>query len=73
MTRGSRREYATIVRDRYLKGNRREKGRMLDEFTQVVGYHRKAAICLLRRGYKSPSSSGRSKYEAEATEAPKTV
>ena len=49
MTRGSIREYAEAVRGRYLRATRKEKGKILDEFTQVIGCHRKAAIRLLRR------------------------
>ncbi|MCJ7743641.1 MAG: transposase family protein [Dehalococcoidales bacterium] len=49
MTRASIREYTEAVRKRYLKAERREKGRILDEFTLVTGHHRKAAIRLLRR------------------------
>ena len=48
MTRGSIREYAAAVRPRYLKASKREKKRILDEFCQVTGYHRKSAIRLLR-------------------------
>jgi hypothetical protein len=56
MTRGSIQEYTEAVRGRYLGAAKKEKGRILDEFTQVTGYHRKAAVRLLRRG-KSPRSS----------------
>jgi len=49
MTRGSIREYTKAVRGRYLSASKKEKGRILDEFTKVVGCHRKAAIRLLRR------------------------
>jgi hypothetical protein len=55
MTRGSIQEYTEAVRGRYLGAAKKEKGRILDEFTQVTGYHRKAAVRLLRRG-KSPRS-----------------
>jgi hypothetical protein len=50
MTRASIREYTEAVRGRYLRASKMEKGRILDEFTKVIGYHRKAAIRLLRRG-----------------------
>ena len=50
VTRGSIREYTEAVRGRYLRASKKEKGTILDEFTKVVGYHRKAAIRLLRRG-----------------------
>ena len=49
MTRGSILEYAEAVRWRYVKARKKEKGKILDEFTQVTGYHRKAAIRLLHR------------------------
>ncbi len=49
MTRGSIREYTEAVRGRYLLGSKKEKGRILDEFTKVTGCHRKAAIRLFRR------------------------
>jgi len=49
MTRGSIREYREAVRGRYLRASKKEKGKMLDEFTEVVGCHRKAAIRLLHR------------------------
>lgn len=49
MTRGSIREYAAAVRQRYLKASRRQKATILDEFCENTGYHRKAAIRLLRR------------------------
>lgn len=50
MTRGSIEEYAEAIRERYRRASRKEKGRILDEFTQVTGYHRKAAVRLLKRG-----------------------
>ena len=50
MTRGSILEYVEAIRGRYLSVSRREKGKILDEFTNVTSLHRKAAIRLLRRG-----------------------
>ena len=47
MTRGGVKEYLEAVQGRYLKGNRKENGRILDEVTRVTGYHWKAAIRLL--------------------------
>ncbi len=49
MTRRSIMEYVQALRSRYLGTSRAEKGKMLDEFTQVTGLHRKAAIGLLHR------------------------
>ena len=49
LTRGSIREYIEAVRERYLRATKREKGLILDEFIQVTGYHRKAAVRLLHR------------------------
>jgi len=50
MTRGSILEYVEAIRGRYLSVSRREKGKILDEFTNVTSLHRKAAIRLLRQG-----------------------
>lgn len=47
MTLKSIKEYAAAIRDRYFKANREEKGKILDEFVKVTGYHRKAAIRLV--------------------------
>ncbi len=41
-------EYARAVSPRYLKAGKREKGRILNEFCDTTGHHRKAAIRLLR-------------------------
>ena len=48
MSLKSKRELLAVVRPRYLKANKREKQRMLDEFTSVTGYHRKHAIRVLK-------------------------
>ncbi len=50
MTRASIVEYVEAVRVRYFGGTKKEKGKILDEFTKITGRHRKAAIRLLRRG-----------------------
>ena len=47
MRRSSVREYSEAMRYRYKRGSRVEKGRLLDEFTEVTGYHRKSAIRVL--------------------------
>jgi len=49
MTRGSIQEYTKAVRERYLRASKKEKGRILDEFVNVTGYHRKSAIRLFHR------------------------
>jgi hypothetical protein len=56
MTRSSIVEYAAAVRPRYLRASKREKKRILDEFCQVTGYHRKSAIRLLCH---PPKASGK--------------
>ena len=72
MTRGSIREYTEAVKGRYLQASKKEKGRILDEFTQVTGYHRKAAVRLLHR-CKPPRSVKRQgrprRYGPEVAEA----
>ncbi|MGE3271109.1 MAG: transposase, partial [Chloroflexota bacterium] len=46
----SKHELAGAVRERYLRADRRGKAAILDEFVASTGYHRKAAIRLLRQG-----------------------
>ena len=50
----SKHELAGVVRERYLRADRRGKGAILDEFVASTGYHRKAAIRLLRQGPPPP-------------------
>ena len=47
MTRTSIGEYTEAVRWRYVQSSKKDKGKILDEFTKVTGYHRKAVIRLL--------------------------
>jgi len=49
MSLKSKRELLEVVRPRYLKANKAEKQKMLDEFTSVTGYHRKYAIRVLKK------------------------
>lgn len=42
-----RKEIVEALRGRYDRAERREKGRILTEFVQIAGYHRKHAIRLL--------------------------
>ena len=49
MTRRSTLEYAQAIWPRYLRVSKGEKGKILDEFMQVTGLHRKAAIRLINR------------------------
>ena len=44
MNRGSVKEYMEARRGRYLKADRKEKGRILDEAMQVTGHRRKALV-----------------------------
>ena len=48
MSLKSKRELLEVVRPRYLKANRAEKQKRLDEFTCTTGYHRKHAIRVLK-------------------------
>jgi hypothetical protein len=48
MSLKSKRELLEVVRPRYLKANKVEKHKMLDEFTCATGYHRKYAIRVLK-------------------------
>lgn len=48
MVAHTKREYLEKIRPRYARAGREHKRRILDEFCEVCGYHRKHAIRLLR-------------------------
>ena len=76
MTKASIKEYVEAVRWRYLKSPKREKGTILNEFTQVTGYHRKTAIRLLHQMNKPRSGKKRGRprrYGGAVVEALRTV
>ena len=52
MSQSSKRELVERLRHRYLHASRKEKTKMLDEFTAVTGLHRKSAVRVLRQGYE---------------------
>jgi hypothetical protein len=65
-------EYAATVRGRYGWSRKKQKGRILDEFCQSAGLHRKAAIRLLGRGRglaAVPKKGRPRRYGPEVTEA----
>src|SRR3989304_5891623 len=48
MSLKSKRELLEVVQPRYLKADKFEKQKILDEFTSATGYHRKHAIRVLK-------------------------
>jgi hypothetical protein len=54
VTRRSILEYSQAIRGRYLQVGKEEKAKILDEFVQATGMHRKSAIRLLHRVEGSP-------------------
>ena len=64
MTERARREYATEMRRRYQPADKRERGRLLDEYCRITGCHRKAAIRRLRRtpGPRRPAPGRPTQY-----------
>lgn len=52
MSQHSKRELVDRLQPRYLKADRKEKTKILDEFVAVTGMHRKAAIRRLRQQNK---------------------
>jgi hypothetical protein len=74
--RGSILEYAEALRNRYHGASKKGKGKMLDEFTQVAGLRRKAAIRLLNRQGQPVAGKRRGrkrKYGTGVTEALRVV
>jgi len=76
VTRRSILEYVQALRNRYFRASKEGKGKMLDEFSQVTGLHRKAAIRLLNRPVQPGAGKRRGRprsYGTEAAEALKVV
>jgi hypothetical protein len=71
MTRSAVHEYAAAVRPRYRAARKKEKRKILDEFCQTTGMHRKAAVRLLNEQAKPRAvGPGRPKhYGTGVTEA----
>ncbi len=71
MSQRSKRELAEELQARYLKSNKKEKTRMLDEFVATTRYSRKYANYLLKNGVsrKQKKKAGRKKqYQGEVIE-----
>lgn len=70
MSFGAKREYLKEIWERYQKSTRNQKSRILDEFCEVTGFHRKYAIRIL--GAAVSQQMGRpgpaKKYDTEFTE-----
>jgi len=51
-------QYLSKLRERYRRANKKERGRILDEFVATTSYHRKHAIALLRgkRRHRNPKT-----------------
>jgi hypothetical protein len=55
----ARNELVAAIAGRYAQGDRVERGRILDEFAAVTGFHRKHAMRLLRAGQVTRSCGSR--------------
>src|SRR5229473_3143382 len=68
----ARDELVAAIARRYAQGDRTERGRILDEFTAITGFHRKHAMRLLRAGQPNRRSGprpGRRAYDDATREA----
>jgi hypothetical protein len=68
----ARDELVAAIAGRYGQGDRAERGRILDEFAAVTGFHRKHAMRLLRAGQvnrRSGPRPGRRVYDDAVREA----
>lgn len=75
MTRQAIGEYIEAIRGRYMRANKKEKGRLLNEAMQVTEYHRKTLVRLLHRvRRRATGRRGRPKrYGPEVREALKVL
>ena len=67
----AKQELVATIRDRYQQSLKKEKGRILDEFTAITGHHRKHGIRLLRQpaGEERKQVVGRRIYDEAVREA----
>ena len=68
----ARDELVAAIAGRYAQGDRADRGRILDEFTAVTGFHRKHAMRLLRAGQvtlRCGPRPGRRLYDEAVREA----
>ncbi len=68
----TRDELVAAIAERYSRADKSERGRILDEFTAVTGFHRKHAMRLLRVGQPKQRSGprpGRRIYDDATREA----
>lgn len=77
MTRNSIKECTEAIRERYGKASKKEKGKILDEFSETVGLHRKSVIRLLHRpitgGNRTKRRGRPQKYRTEVIEMLRVV
>ena len=67
----AKQELVATIRDRYQQASKKDKGRILDEFTAITGHHRKHGIRLLSgtAGNKGKQAVGRRIYDEAVREA----
>ena len=73
MSLSAKKEYLRRVHGRYQRSGREHKGKILDEFCAVCGYHRKSALRILSRPLDAPrrrKPGPKRKYEAAALLSP---
>jgi len=75
MTVDERRKYVRMMKGRYAKASRKEKGRLLDEMEAITGYDRKYLIRLMKGdGKRRPRQGGRGrKYGGEVDDALRVI
>jgi len=59
LSMATRKELTVVASERYLIANHAEKTRVLDEFADMTGYHRKHAMRLLRGDFRARSGGRR--------------
>lgn len=57
MTIEERYKYLRLMKKRYVKAGRKEKGQFLDEMEEVTGLHRKSLIRLLKSNLRRKNRS----------------
>jgi hypothetical protein len=76
MSQRSKQELLAAVHPRYLKANKAEKTKIIDEFVAATGYHRKYALRVLKRGPRRSKGKRKGRttvYTGKVVEALETI
>jgi len=73
MTNMTKKELISITKKRYLKSSKKDKGKILDEFCENIGYNRNYAIRILQAGYDNNAVAKRGRKQRKDKYGSRTI